>query len=95
MDDREGDVLDLEPVKPGKRLAEINFEKQVGRQEPIDLDEDEVFVRDLPQDPIPKDPSQPKPIAHDFGRGPDRFNHEKERLNEDLDFAEDEVVLDP
>lgn len=31
MDDKEGDVLDLEPLKPGKRLAEINFDKQIGR----------------------------------------------------------------
>lgn len=95
MDDKEGDVLDLEPVKPGKRLAEINFDKQIGRQEPIDLDDDEIFIHDLPEDPIPKDPSAPKAVAHDFGRGGERFNHDRDRMNEDLDLGEDEVFLDP
>mmetsp|Transcript_1685 Transcript_1685/g.2334 ORF Transcript_1685/g.2334 Transcript_1685/m.2334 type:complete len:405 (+) Transcript_1685:613-1827(+) len=95
QDDREGDVLVLEPRRPDKHMAEIDFNKQVGREEPPDLDEDELFVREYEEDPIPKDPGMAKVIAHNFGLGPERFDHEKEKLNEDLDFGQDEVFLDP
>lgn len=89
-------MLDLVPVKPSRRLAEINFDKQIGRDDPKKLnDDDEVFIINLEENPIPHDPSVPKVIAHNFGLGGDRFNHEKERLNKDLDFVEDEVYLDP
>ena len=94
-DDKEGDVLDLEPKKLDKKLQDIVFDKQLGREEPRTLDDDEVYVLDLPEDPIPKDPSAPKVIAHDFGKGADRFNHDIAKLNEDLDLGEDEVFLDP
>lgn len=89
-------MLDLEPMKPGRRIAEINFDKQIGRDDPKKLnDDDEVFIRNLEENPIPNDPSAPKVIAHNFGLAGDRFDHEKERLNKDLDFLEDEVFIDP
>ena len=94
-DEKEGDVLVLEPRRVEKHMAEINFDKQVGRPEKYDLDDDDVFVHDYDNEPIPNDPGARKVIAHNFGLGPDRFDHEKERLDEELDFAQDEVFLDP
>ena len=71
------------------------FEKQIGREDKIDIDDDEIFVRDFDEDPIPRDPAAPKIIAHNFGLGPERFNLEKEKLNDDLDLGQDENFLDP
>ena len=112
--DLEGDVLILDPNKPGKRLPEIRFERQIGREEEkiqledannheelivepnIDVirkrkiflvdfdkqtgreeqkhvDDDEYYVNNLEYKEVP-DPSQPRAIAHDFGKAPDRFN---------------------
>ena len=67
----------------------------MGRPEPIDIDDDDDFVRDFNDEAVPKDPSAPKVIAHNFGLAGDRFDHEKNQMNEDLDFAQDEVALDP
>jgi hypothetical protein len=36
----EGDVLILDPSKPGKRLPDINFDKQKGREEEKFMTED-------------------------------------------------------
>lgn len=42
MDDRDidGDVLILEPQKPGKRLPDIKFDKYTGREEEKVMNED-------------------------------------------------------
>lgn len=37
--DLEGDVLLLDPQKPGKRLPDIKFEKQIGRPEDFKLED--------------------------------------------------------
>ena len=95
QDEQEGDVLVLEPKRPEKHVAEFLFDKQVGRPEPVDLDEDDLFIREYEEEAIPKNPRDPKVIGHNFGLGPERFDHEKEKLNEDLDFGTDEVFLDP
>lgn len=87
QDDQEGDVLVLEPRRPEKHMAEIVFDKQLGREEPRDIDEDEMFVHDYDEEPIPNDPGIRKVVAHNFGLAGDRFDHEKEKLNEDLDFG--------
>ena len=58
-------------------MPEINFDKQMGREEPKRLDDDEVYIMDLDENPIPNDPSVPKVVAHDFGLGGERFDHEK------------------
>lgn len=115
-DDKEGDILILDPEKLGKRLPDINFDKMRGREElnPIKevdeelilepvldlvrkrqpffanfdkytgreekktLDDDEYYLpQDPNSDPIPNDPSRPRPIVHSFGFGGERFLDEK------------------
>ena len=39
-----GDVLDLEPRRPEKHMAEFVFDKQLGREEPPNLDDDDISV---------------------------------------------------
>ena len=89
LDDKEGDVLDLEPEKLAKKLPDINFDKQIGREEPKTIDDDEVYIVDMPEDPIPNDPSAPRVLTQNFGLAPDRFDHEKEKMKDELDFGED------
>ena len=38
--DKDGDVLILDPLKPGKRLPEIIFDKQLGRKEDFKAEDD-------------------------------------------------------
>ena len=54
-----------------------------------------MYVIDFEENPIPNDPSAPKVIGHDFGRGAERFNIEEEKLADELDFGEDKLDLDP
>ena len=58
-------------------MPEINFDKQLDREKPKRLDDDEHYIIDLDENPIPNDPSVPKVIAHNFGLAGDRFDHEK------------------
>ena len=77
LDEIDGDVLDLEPAKIQRHMPEINFDKQLDREKPKRLDDDEHYIIDLDENPIPNDPSVPKVIAHNFGLAGDRFDHEK------------------
>lgn len=69
------DPVELDKVK--KRAPNfVNMLKQVGRQEKVVLDNDEVFVQnfDNQEEPmVPKDPGEKKVVAHDFGKQPERF----------------------
>ena len=38
--DKDGDVLILDPQRPGKRLPDIIFDKQIGRKEEMKVDDD-------------------------------------------------------
>ena len=38
--DKDGDVLILDPEKPGKRLPDIIFDKQIGRKEEFKAEDD-------------------------------------------------------
>lgn len=44
-----------------------DFDKYTGREEKKTLDDDDVFIVNLDNDPIPNDPSLPKVVAHNFG----------------------------
>lgn len=50
-----------------------DFSKYTGREEAKRLDDDEVYVVNLDDDPIPNDPGQPRVKAYDFGMAKDRF----------------------
>lgn len=77
MDDKEGDMLDLDPQKLQKRMPDINFDKQLGREDPPNIEDDEVYVNDLLDEaPIPHDPSVRKVVAHNFGLAGDRFDYD-------------------
>jgi len=43
-------------IRP-KVPAAPDFSKQTGRSEGIDIDDDEVFIIGMPENPIPNDPS--------------------------------------
>lgn len=46
----------IDTVRP-KAPAASDFSKQIGRTEPYKLDDEEVFIVDFPENPIPNDPS--------------------------------------
>ena len=98
IDDEYDEQLILEPdINVIKKRAPTapNFDKQIGREEPKNLDDEELFVRDFDDDPIPKNPMDPKVVGYNFGLGPQRFNLEEEKLANDLDFNDDHLDLDP
>lgn len=76
--DEDREELIIEPnhdvIKP-KVPGAPDFSKQVGRQERVDLNDDEVYIVDLPENPIPFDPSQPRVRGvPDFAKQPERFD---------------------
>lgn len=118
--DVEGDVLILNPEKIGKRLADIDFgkqlgrpepkvdelheelilepnidtikpkvpaapefSKQLGRTEPYKLDDNEIFIVDFLENPIPNDPSLPRVKGVlNFALQQDRFDRKEEHARE-------------
>ena len=97
-DDDYDEQLVLEPdidVIRKRQPTAPDFAKQLGRESPKRLDDDEQYIVDFPDDPIPKDPMLPKVVAHNFGLGKERFNIEEEKLADDFDFGEDKLDLDP
>ena len=94
-DDIEGDVLDLEPRQLEKKMPDFKFENMVVRDKPAHYDDDQDVVIDFEDDPIPNNPKIAKVTSHNFGLGPDRFNNDRDKLNEDMDFGDNEVFLDP
>ena len=75
-----------------KRLVNfVDFSKQTGREEKkVDLDDDEYYIRPADDGPaVPYDPSQPREIAHDFGKGSERFP-----VKENLHEVEEPLILD-
>ena len=91
------DELIIEPninvIRPKKPSAP-DFSKQLGREDPLKLPDDEIYILDLPDNPIPNDPSMPrvKGIVN-FGLGKDRFDNEKEMARA-LDLEQDELFIE-
>ena len=85
---------DINVIKKRQPTAP-DFDKQLGRESPKRLDDEEVYIREFVDDPIPNDPSVPKVVAHNFGLGEKRFNLEEEKLADDFDFRDDKLDLDP
>ena len=84
----------MEAIRP-KKAGVPDFSKQVGREEEKHFDDGEIYVGDLPEEPIPNDPSTKRPITYNFGKGPERFDIEEKKMAEDLDFGDGELVLNP
>ena len=83
----------IDAIKP-KQPSAPDFSKQKGREQEKKLDDDEVYVLDLPEDPIPNDPGQPRVKgAHNFAIGKDRFNNDKEMARE-MGYEDDEVYIE-
>ena len=85
----------MDAIRPRRNKGVPDFTKQTGREERVDLDDDEHFVGELTEEPIPNDPSQPKPIAFDFGKGASRFDHENDDMARELGLEDDMLDLDP
>ncbi len=49
----------IDTIRP-KIPSAPDFSKQIGRIEPYKLDDEEIFIVDVPENPIPNDPSQPR-----------------------------------
>lgn len=92
----EEEELILEPLFDLVRKKTVNvigFDKQLGRPENRHIDDDEIYAPlDVNDDPIPYDPSVPRPIVHSFGHGGDRFVDEALK-NKYL--VDEPLILDP
>ena len=80
------DELIIEPnidvIRP-KQPSAPDFSKQTGRADPQKLPDDDVYIIDLPLNPIPNDPSIPRVVGqHQFTLGKDRFDNDKEMAKE-------------
>jgi hypothetical protein len=96
--EKEGDVLLLDPNKPGKRLPDIKFEKQIGRPEEYKLDDDhrEELIIEPNIEVVRK--KQPY-LVTDFGKQIGREDLEKRDPHQDeyyiMGGTEEERLADP
>ena len=70
----------------------VNFDKQVGREETKQLDDEEYVIRNFERFEEIKDPAQAKVIAHDFGKGGERFKEHE--LGRKLDLEGEELIVE-
>lgn len=88
------DELIIEPNKDFVKKRQfaggaIPLEKQVGRAEDFDPNDDEVYLIKFPADAIPNDPSKPRVRGFSLEKAEDRFKYEPD---EPL-FEKDELVM--
>ena len=83
----------IDAIRP-KIPAAPDFSKQIGRPEKRHIDDDQLYIIDLPDNPIPFDPSQPRVKGiPDLSKQQDRFDNRKE-MAKDMDFEQEEVIIE-